>query len=315
MPWDDRARRCGASGPESLVLAVVRYGTPMTVPAMPGWAPKELQGLGLPYSEADLEVAVEDCLERGWLRVLPEGVAGRRPPRYSIYSKYHQGSPGRLGFTAEGHALAERIWGEWGIRNEAPHDRAGTGLIPGGSAGTMAPSARSGAGTVARERHVPVARPGPGDVREVDPVEVVHSNRYGPLEAARLEAFESSIGARLPDDFRRFLIDHNGGRPALDHVLDAEGDDSLACLDGAYGLHDGPESRRLESTFAALRDALPAGLVAFGNDPGGNQFCIGIAGEHRGRVYFWDHEAAGLMPLGESFAEFLSRLGPDPWAA
>ena len=146
-------------------------------------------------------------------------------------------------------------------------------------------------------------------------MEVVNSNRYGPLEAARLEAFESLIGSRFPEDFRRFLIDHNGGQPASDHVLDAEGEDSLACLDGTYGLHDGPEHRRMDSTYATLRDALPAGLIPFGYDPGGNQFCIGIAGDHRGRVYLWDHEAAEPAPLGDSFEGFLSRLGPDPWAA
>ncbi len=146
-------------------------------------------------------------------------------------------------------------------------------------------------------------------------MEVVKSNRYGPLEPARLEAFESLIGSRFPGDFRQFLLDHNGGRPAFDHLLDAERDDSLACLNSTYGLHDGPEYCRMDSTFDTLRDVLPAGLISFGDDPGGNLFCIGVAGEYRGRVYLWDHETAEPKLLGESFEEFLSRLGPDPWDA
>jgi len=57
------------------------------------------------------------------------------------------------------------------------------------------------------------------------------------------------------------------------------------------------------------------------DDPGGNAICLGIRGEHSGRIYFWDHEnepddewdgsveqAENLELLAETFADFVAGL-------
>jgi hypothetical protein len=58
------------------------------------------------------------------------------------------------------------------------------------------------------------------------------------------------------------------------------------------------------------------------DDPFGNAICLGIRGEHRGRVYFWDHErepdadewngevqtAGNLQLLADSFTDFVAGL-------
>lgn len=95
-----------------MVLRVVWLHTPMQVHEMGGWALKELEPLQLPYSVEDLDVAVENCLERGWLRVLKKRDVGRQPPRYSRFSKYNKHIPGVMDFTEEGYALAVRIFGD-----------------------------------------------------------------------------------------------------------------------------------------------------------------------------------------------------------
>ena len=58
------------------------------------------------------------------------------------------------------------------------------------------------------------------------------------------------------------------------------------------------------------------------DDPFGNAICLGIAGEYRGRIYFWDHEmepdpgewdgavetAGNVQLLANSFGEFVAGL-------
>lgn len=113
MPWNqlvDRARECGVSEPELMVLGVVRYATPMRVDHMPAWALKEFKDVGTSYDEVDLEVAVENCIEKGWLRVLTERDIGRHPPDHSAFDRYNRWSPGVMDFTPEGFALVSRVF-------------------------------------------------------------------------------------------------------------------------------------------------------------------------------------------------------------
>lgn len=113
MAWHqlvEQARECGVSEPELMVLGVVHYATPMQSRCMAGWALKEFSDVGHSYSEDDLEVAVENCIEKGWLRVLSKKDVGRRPPGYSAFARYNKWSPGVMDFTPEGFALASRIF-------------------------------------------------------------------------------------------------------------------------------------------------------------------------------------------------------------
>ena len=151
-------------------------------------------------------------------------------------------------------------------------------------------------------------------------MEVVRSNAFGQLDPKRLEAFEARIGSRFPEDFREFLLAHNGGCPSPDNFVFPGVTEPFTCLHHTYGLHDGPSYYRMDTAFENLREFLPIALVALADDPGGNEFCIGLSGEHRGRVYFWDHERAieeeghsyfgNITLLADSFAEFLQRLHP-----
>ena len=67
---------------------------------------------------------------------------------------------------------------------------------------------------------------------------------------------------------------------------------------------------------------IPKELVWITDDPFGNAICLSILAEHRGRVYFWDHEnepdadkwdgsietAGNIDLLANSFKDFLSGL-------
>lgn len=60
------------------------------------------------------------------------------------------------------------------------------------------------------------------------------------------------------------------------------------------------------------------------DDPFGNAICLGISGNERGKVYFWDHEmepdddwdgrletAGNVQLIADSFTEFVAGLAPN----
>ena len=100
-------------------------------------------------------------------------------------------------------------------------------------------------------------------------MEIERSNQYGRLMPETLRAFERRLDAILPDDYRAFLLTHNGGCPIPSdfEISAAEGGDSLH---NTYGLHDGPEYARLDLTYEIYRDRLPGSLLAIADDPFGN---------------------------------------------
>jgi hypothetical protein len=150
---------------------------------------------------------------------------------------------------------------------------------------------------------------------------VQNANPHGPLDLARLAAFEARLGAELPADYRQFLLVHNGGDFVPDEIVLPGQAEPFATMGQLFGLFDGPFS--LEAVCENVEDVIPAEVVAFAEDVGGNLLCIGIRGAHRGKVYFWDHNGSlpgedepcwsGMTLLAPSFAEFVSALGgPQP---
>jgi len=64
---------------------------------------------------------------------------------------------------------------------------------------------------------------------------------------------------------------------------------------------------------------MPAGLLPIATTSCGDQFCLWLAGDDRGSVALWDHEAehcpptaANLHRVASSFTEFLELLGDSP---
>ena len=150
---------------------------------------------------------------------------------------------------------------------------------------------------------------------------VQNSNPHGLLDRARLVEFEERLGAALPADYREFLLSHNGGEFVPDEIVLPGHAEPFASMGPLFGLHDGRQS--LEAACDNVEGLIPAAVLAFGEDVGGNLLCIGIRGEHRGKVFFWDHNRSlpgedepswsGMTLLAGSFAEFVAALGgPQP---
>jgi hypothetical protein len=138
---------------------------------------------------------------------------------------------------------------------------------------------------------------------------------------ADVAALEQRLGKSLPDDYRRFLLEVNGGRPA-----DEACEFSKGAVVGLLSLKPAEEVRDLEvCTARAAADLNTRDVVVVGYDEGGSRILVAIDGEHRGQVWFhipnderppdanprvlW-HDRRDVSKLADSFEAFMSSLTP-----
>jgi cell wall assembly regulator SMI1 len=112
-----------------------------------------------------------------------------------------------------------------------------------------------------------------------------------PAPAKRITELEERLGAQLPDDYRAFLAEQDGGYVEADNALAVRAVLSVASTDGAdnvwsnldnytdASLNDG---ETWSDDVVALRPLLPVA-----NDRYGNDFCLSL---RDGSVWFVDHE-------------------------
>jgi cell wall assembly regulator SMI1 len=140
-----------------------------------------------------------------------------------------------------------------------------------------------------------------------------------PLTESELASVERELGVEFPRDYRRFLLEQNGGRPVDDWMLDTPLSHSLGGVEpcdffslGRSGEYD--MSWMLDSYGV---DWLAAGLLPVAEDGGGNVICLSLRGDDYGAVYFWDHERGAhedvpsrqsLTVVSESFEAFVNGL-------
>ena len=134
-------------------------------------------------------------------------------------------------------------------------------------------------------------------------------NTAAQLDSQTLSSIELELGVELPHEYRVFLLQHNGGEPVPPYFRIGKGGSQLS-----FFLSVGAERAifDLVSTTHSFRSRIPAELLPVGEDAGGNFVCIGVSGEHRGKVFFWDHEEERENPgfhnvgkIAESFSDFL----------
>ena len=138
-----------------------------------------------------------------------------------------------------------------------------------------------------------------------------------------LDSFESELNTRLPDDYREFLLEWNGGNfeeQAELQFLDHECGEDNAILNQLSGLFDEKniyDLRRSSEAYGFRQDVVPE-YIAIGASQCENMPCISIAGDDFGWVYYWTPgepwppgppSRSFLRPCASSFSAFWDRLG------
>jgi hypothetical protein len=140
------------------------------------------------------------------------------------------------------------------------------------------------------------------------------------LSESDISNLEMRLGMALPEQYRRFLLDFNGGTPTPDTV-DIEGlPGASADVQVFFGIGRPVESSGLEWNMATLAERLKEGLLPIASDSGGSVFCLSLQGRNRGAVLYCDLQSVfvdfesdpKLYPVASDFEAFLKRLRPFP---
>jgi hypothetical protein len=135
-----------------------------------------------------------------------------------------------------------------------------------------------------------------------------------PTSLAEIEKFEELIRAKLPEDYKQFLLKHNGGHPIMDGfklIQPVNEQINEAVIDWFYALYDG-EACNIVKKFNTYKNELSENLLAIAYDSGGRT-CLGIKGEEYNKVYYWTtnwsfwrgEEYNKLYLAANTFSEFI----------
>lgn len=139
-----------------------------------------------------------------------------------------------------------------------------------------------------------------------------------PLSKEQIEVVEKRMGIRLPDDYKEFLMQFNGGQPepATFDFTGVDGCENDSVVNNFLSIHDGKEDNfEIDYFFYTKNKRIPDNVAPIARDPAGNLICICLSGSNRGKIYFWDHELefekpgpSNLAYIAKSFSEFFSML-------
>jgi len=136
--------------------------------------------------------------------------------------------------------------------------------------------------------------------------------RTGPaLNEQTLSGTEEKLGVRFPEDYREFLLRHDGAKPESNEF-------AVPAIHGGSGVNDFLALAEVVAEKERRRDRVPSNAWPIAYAEGGNLVCL-VVGERAG-VYFWDHEQeaeegqpatwANMFLLSETFSGFLDVLRP-----
>lgn len=145
---------------------------------------------------------------------------------------------------------------------------------------------------------------------------IINQNPYGQLRVEDLLSFEQELGVKLPNDYRDYLIEYNGGEFEKD-VFEIIGDEgNRTSIHIMYAMAEEPEWASLQKVneyFDGV-DLKKEKFVSIASDPLGNQILLKLNKPNIGSIYFWDHEVPFreikkiLLKQASSFTEFINKL-------
>ena len=131
-----------------------------------------------------------------------------------------------------------------------------------------------------------------------------------PLNMDALIRLEHQIGYTVPEDYRSFLILHNGGQPEC-QTLNVPDCNSDIIVDIFFGI--GKPHADIQFWLNELEDDLKGAFLAIGFDPGANAL---LMDKSDGNIYYWDSarhfpcssDEENAFWVADSFSDLLQKL-------
>lgn len=135
-------------------------------------------------------------------------------------------------------------------------------------------------------------------------------------------ALEARLGNRLPESYRAFLLQYNGGRPEPNLFKITE--QRHGGVHTFFGLLTRANDTDIDALRLQMKHRVPARCLPIALAEGGNLVLLSLRDFDRGAVYFWDHELEAdegepptennLFRVAGSFEQFwqeLRRFSPE----
>lgn len=136
---------------------------------------------------------------------------------------------------------------------------------------------------------------------------------YGNITEDMINDYEKHIGFDLPDDYKYFLMQYNGGKIKDGVIFVGEIEEKIP-LHVLYGLNV-EKGLDLQKWNDEYQDDLLPNSIIIGHDYGG-EFIVLINDPEKKGIYFWDHmfsfeqsnEEHNTYFIANSFQEFINEL-------
>lgn len=134
--------------------------------------------------------------------------------------------------------------------------------------------------------------------------------KYKRITENDIKSFENENNVKLPEGYKNFLLENNGGEPKPDFYITK------------IRTKDNRENYGVEK-FLPLKYVSSIGLndlYYIAEDGGGNAYCIGVEGKRNNQIFYAHHEYfdelnpkyKDLEFVSESFEEFINNFDYDP---
>jgi len=149
-------------------------------------------------------------------------------------------------------------------------------------------------------------------------MQIVEPLSEGGASEDAIRTFEQELDVELPNDYRRFLAETNGGRPEPAGFVfqTADGQTSDSLVDWFLTLNPSEDLYTLPEYRAMYQERTPPLMLPIACDPFGNLVLLDIGARATGSVCFWDHEKESMddptweniSTIAASFTAFLDAL-------
>ncbi|MED1741083.1 SMI1/KNR4 family protein [Bacillus swezeyi] len=131
-----------------------------------------------------------------------------------------------------------------------------------------------------------------------------------------VEEIEKSLSIDLSGDYKEFLLKYGECMIMEDDLVFPVLEDTPLTDEGhlPLGFFYGLEKNRydIRNVRDIYFDQMPEWVLPIADAEGGDQICIAVKGEKKGKIYFWDHELRDrqqdLFLIAGSFNDFIQSL-------